>query len=73
MGINQWLGSWGEWAVANNLHASGELLDSLADSQDWQVRLLVAKNPNIPKKSRLRRENDAIVDIVDVAQARTKM
>jgi hypothetical protein len=42
------LGSWGEWVVANNPYAPAELLESLAQSADPQVRQFVARNPNTP-------------------------
>jgi len=48
------LGSWGEWVVANNPYVSAEILDALANSTDWQVRLFVAKNPNTSSSTLLR-------------------
>ena len=42
------LGSWGEWVAANNPYAPAELLESLAQSVDPQVRHFVARNPSTP-------------------------
>jgi hypothetical protein len=42
------LGSWGEWVVASNPNAPADLLESLAQSADPQVRQFVARNPSTP-------------------------
>ena len=39
-------GAWGEWVVANKPYAPAELSAALARSDDWQVRMFVAKNPS---------------------------
>jgi hypothetical protein len=38
------LGPWGEWVVAANPNAPADLLETLARSEDPQVRQLVARN-----------------------------
>ena len=65
------LGSWGEWVVANNPYAPAELLDSLAASDNWQVRLFVARNPNIPDETRSSLEDDAVAEVRKAASSQT--
>jgi hypothetical protein len=57
------LGSWGEWVIANNPYAPVELLDSLAKSEDRQVRLFVVRNPNTSDETRSGLEDDAVAEV----------
>jgi hypothetical protein len=64
------LGSWGEWVVANNPYAPVELLDTLAGSDDWQVRLFVAKNPGTAAATLAYLESDLVGDVREAAADR---
>jgi hypothetical protein len=66
------LGSWGEWVVANNPHAPAELLDTLGESDDWQVRLFVAKNPGTSAAVVARLRNDAVEEVCQAAQSQNR-
>ncbi|UCG25617.1 MAG: hypothetical protein JSW55_06415 [Chloroflexota bacterium] len=45
------LGSWGEWVVANNPYAPADLLETLAQSADPQIRRFVTLNPGTEDSS----------------------
>ena len=64
------LGSWGEWVVANNPYAPAALLDALAASDDWQVRLFVARNPGTGSAIVERLENDKVGEVWQAARTR---
>jgi hypothetical protein len=66
------LGSWGEWVVANNPYAPEDLLDTLANSDDWQVRSFVAKNPGTSATTLARLEADPVNDVRKSAIDRTR-
>jgi hypothetical protein len=63
------LGPWGAWVVANNPYAPVELLDTLAGSDDWQVRLFVARNPSTPATTLKRLEEDVVQQVCEAALA----
>jgi hypothetical protein len=48
------LGPWAEWVVAANPNSPPDLLEMLSQSEDWQVRQLVAKNSRTPQSVRSR-------------------
>ena len=62
------LGPWGAWVVANNPYAPPELLDLLAESDDRQVRIFVARNPSTPATTLKRLEEDAVDQVREVAR-----
>jgi hypothetical protein len=66
------LGSWGAWVVANNPYAPEELLDKLADSDDWQVRVFVARNPSAPVMTVERLEKDLVEKVSQAARDRVQ-
>jgi hypothetical protein len=43
------LGPWAEWVVAANPNTPPDLLETLSQSEDGQVRQFVAENPNTPQ------------------------
>jgi len=57
------LGSWGEWVVANNPYAPEDLLDSLSHSDDWQVRMFIARNPSTSLKTVIQLVKDPIEEV----------
>lgn len=62
------LGPWGEWVVANNPHAPARLLDSLAKSDDPQVRMFVVSNPNTPLTTMEQLEKDPVEEVRQAAR-----
>ncbi|MFC1996063.1 hypothetical protein ACFLXI_00460 [Chloroflexota bacterium] len=57
------LGSLGEWVVANNPFAPVELLDTLAKSNDWQVRMFVARNSGAGLITLAQLEKDTVEEV----------
>jgi len=57
------LGAFGAVVVANNPYAPADLLDALADNDDWQMRLYVAKNPGTGAETLGRLEIDPVEDV----------
>jgi hypothetical protein len=66
------LGPWGEWVVANNPYAPAELLDSLAQPDDWQVRVFVARNSNTSSATVTCLEKDPVEEVRRAARDRPR-
>ena len=64
--------TWEKLVAANNPYAPAELLDSLGDSDDWQVRLFVARNPSTSSTVMARLRNDVVEDVSQAAQSQNR-